>query len=237
MTKPPDFESAWTASVRQLRAVAMRAVRDSSLADDIVQEVAVRAFRGYPRFNGDCPVIAWLIKLLKHEISRVLAMKRREAAFDSLESAEMSAAPQPDGVETSPLDLRAAACAAVREGFLSKEEAQMVIARLEHDASWTEIATKFDMKAATCASHHSRAIPKLRTYLFAKRPESLGGITIIRHAVDAARAARRLTNDEAEAFERVVLRGGTTRGIGIKAALRSACDTVAQFIPGSGTAT
>lgn len=48
---------------RRLRVVAYQAVRDRSLADDVLQEVAIKAFRNLPRFRGDSSLGTWLSRI------------------------------------------------------------------------------------------------------------------------------------------------------------------------------
>jgi RNA polymerase sigma-70 factor (ECF subfamily) len=48
---------------RRLRHVAWQMVRDRQAMDDILQEVALRAFRGLPAFRGDAGAGTWLCRI------------------------------------------------------------------------------------------------------------------------------------------------------------------------------
>ena len=48
---------------RRLRHIAWQTVRDRQAMDDILQEVALRAFRGLPAFRGDAGAGTWLCRI------------------------------------------------------------------------------------------------------------------------------------------------------------------------------
>lgn len=240
MIERVDFDTAWSRCSRQLQAVAFRALRDRALADDVVQQVAIRAWRGFAKFEWNCPVIVWFMQLLKWEIRRALARAGTERArneqLDTISHELAAPSDSSDGSSAvSSQGVRAAIGAAACEGAISQQEELMLVARMQHpDASWPELGRMLGVNGATCASTHCRAIPKFRTYLFIHRSAILGGAHAIRRAFDDAISANgRLKPEEAEAFRRIVLEGEPIRGAGIRSALRSACSTIALFLSGS----
>lgn len=240
MIERVDFETAWSRCVRQLRAVAFRALRDPALADDVVQQVAIRGLRGFARFQWSCPVIVWFMQLLKWEIGRAYAKvgaeRVRNEPLDAVSTEPAASTSPPSDDDDTASALRAAIDAATSDGAISQQEGQMLVARLHHpDASWPELGRMLGMNAATCASTHCRAIPRFRTYLFIHHAAVLGGAHAIRRAFDdALRTNGRLTAEEAETFRRIVLEGAPIRGAGVRSLLRSACATVALFLSRSG---
>jgi RNA polymerase sigma-70 factor (ECF subfamily) len=48
---------------RRLRHIAWQTVRDRQAMDDILQEVALRAYRGLPSFRGDAGAGTWLCRI------------------------------------------------------------------------------------------------------------------------------------------------------------------------------
>jgi RNA polymerase sigma-70 factor (ECF subfamily) len=59
-----EFESAARESRSFLMQIAVASARNPTDAEDIVQEVLLRGFRGIQRFRGDCPLRAWLSRIV-----------------------------------------------------------------------------------------------------------------------------------------------------------------------------
>ena len=57
------FMAIYDAYVTRLRGLAFRTLGDPGLIDDAIQDVAVKAFLGLPRFRGDCAVGTWLFQI------------------------------------------------------------------------------------------------------------------------------------------------------------------------------
>lgn len=69
---PLTFEEALAAHLDSLYATARRLVRDPSEAEDLVQEVALRAYRSFPDLRSHDRFRAWLFTIL-HNTARNLA--------------------------------------------------------------------------------------------------------------------------------------------------------------------
>jgi RNA polymerase sigma-70 factor, ECF subfamily len=61
---------------------AMFRVRDSCIAEDIVQETLLAAFQAYKKFAGRGSERTWLVGILKHKIIDHFRRTSRETAFD-----------------------------------------------------------------------------------------------------------------------------------------------------------
>ncbi len=232
-----DFDTAWQRSAPQLYAICLRSTGDRSQTDEILQRVAIRAWRAFPTFRWDCPVVSWLIKILYGEIAREIARRQRDRARETTLDAvppHLAARPDLESDAAAEPDLRKAISDAVRTGFLSEQEERVVTARLCYpDESWPVLGDRLGMAGTTCASLHCRAVPKLRTYLFQACPELLGGKATIRRAFDTAcKTEGRLSTAEIAAFRRVILEGAPAFAVGARGALRSACATVVNFLDG-----
>jgi RNA polymerase sigma-70 factor (ECF subfamily) len=57
---------------------ALLRVRDSFVAEDLVQETFVKAFAKFDSFRGDASVRTWLFSILRNEISNYYRAKKRE---------------------------------------------------------------------------------------------------------------------------------------------------------------
>ncbi len=232
-----DFERDWRSVRQQVLLYCYRAAGNRDDAEDVFQQVAVRAWRGYATFRGDCAFLSWAIAIARRETARVMGRKaERTRAESSLEvMAEESPAllpstPTPELPASDENWLTRAARAAVAEGVLTECEANVLIARLAlPECSWDQIGALLSLDGGTCAVTHCRAIPKLRVFLFLHRADLLGGKEAITAAFAGALATRDdpLTADEAEAFRRLVLERQTGyRKAGWMSALRAACGKV-----------
>jgi RNA polymerase sigma-70 factor (ECF subfamily) len=60
---PDAFMAIYDAYATRLRGLAFRTLGDPDLLDDAIQDVAVKAFVGLPRFRGECSVGTWLFQI------------------------------------------------------------------------------------------------------------------------------------------------------------------------------
>ncbi len=228
-----DFETAWIGVQPQVLAFCIRSVGDYHHAQDIVQRVAIRAWRGYATFRGDASFLTWVLTIARREIIRA-ARPRVEKPFDddTPEPPDPEPPPGEGGAEdTAWIDV--AVRRAVEAGDLNEAESRVLLARLNAptDADWETIASALGLSANVCAVTHCRAIPKLRVHLFIHWQDRLGGQAAIATAYRVALddSAEPLEPDEAEAFRRIVLeRDGRYRRVGWRLALRAAAEKVAR---------
>ncbi len=81
----PDFASQCNAHRGYLLRVATLQLRDSDLAEDIVQDTLLAALQGATGFSGRSSLKTWLTGILKHKIVDAIRRKSREPAFATLE--------------------------------------------------------------------------------------------------------------------------------------------------------
>lgn len=239
---PPDFGTEWEKVRRQVWTYCRRAAGSPEEGDDVFQEVAVRAWRGFSSFRGESPFIAWVMLITRNEVLRHQARRSRLRAVESsLEAAETDAviASQMGTQQTQDAGaggwLREALLKAAHASVLTEVELNVVAARLARpDSGWKEVGEALGMDGSTCAVVHCRALPKLRVFLFTCMPQMLGGVSVIKNAFVAASvdSSSQLTKAEATAFRNAVLLGDEKdRWVGSRSALRSACEKVIKHLP------
>lgn len=239
-----DFETEWIAVQAQVRAFCRRHLDNPADADDVVQHVAVRAWRGYATFRGDAAFLSWVLTIARNEINRYGARLtrrgNREQPFpgsggDTDEPPWEPPAPEPEPPPPDLAWLVEAAQAAVASGELSEIERAVIVARLaEPEPSWEAIGARHGLTANAAAVTHCRAIPRLRVFLVTHQPDRLGGRETIAEAFAEAQHADDdpLSADEAEVFRRIVLDGDLRyRKVGWRLALRSAAAKVVKHVP------
>jgi len=231
-----NFGNAWNAIALQVSARCRQLTRNSHDAEDLYQRTAIRAWRGRASFRGNSSYLTWVMRILDREAARLGAQRdllaRREIMLGPRHADAPSTAQSPAAGERPEAGwLSAALTDALACGAISAAEHRVMAERLANqDASWPDIATRLGMTPTACAVAHSRAVPKLRVFLFTSRPALLGGDAAIKAGFAQASKDRAapLTRLEAEAFDQVVVRRRPGyRRRGSQAALRGACAKVA----------
>lgn len=251
-----DFEEAWRGVAAQVSARCRQLSRDSHEAQELYQLTAIRAWRGQAGFRGESAYLTWVMRILDREAARLAERQIRKSTHEiTLDPTTVNeigiaqfAADSPAGRLSagmhgrpgSPGDpgaadtgwLRPLLGDAVAAGVISGTEHRVLAARLARpEESWPVIAAGLGMTATACAVAHSRAVPKLRVFLFTDRGALIGGSQPIAEAFGRVRRdpAAGLTGLEAEAFEHLVIRHSPGyRRRGSQAALRGACAKVAR---------
>ncbi len=230
----------WNPVSRQVSARCRQLTRDNHDAEDLYQRTAIRAWRGHASFRGSSSYLTWVMRIVDREAARLGAQRerlaRRETGLDlSHADKQLTAESQTCGDHPETGWLRIALADALDLGAISPAEQQVMAERLARpDESWLDIAARLAMTPTACAVTHSRAVPKLRVFLFTSRPALIGGDVAIAEAFAQASRDRSapLTEFETEAFEQLVIRRRPGyRRRGSQAALRGACAKVAALMP------
>ncbi len=87
------FEQLAGAHADRLFAVLWRLLGDRAAAEDVAQEVMLRAWRGIGRFRGSSSFFTWLYRIAVNEASRSLARRARQPATVPVDDALQLPAP------------------------------------------------------------------------------------------------------------------------------------------------
>lgn len=128
--------------------------RDPDLAEDVVQEAMLRAFRSLDSLNEESSVKAWLLTITRREHARVYERKRLETQdIDELSAAE--AALIATGDDTDVDDMREAIFE-LEEGYREPLALQVIFG-----LTTEEIAVMMDIKQGAVLTRLHRARKKL----------------------------------------------------------------------------
>jgi RNA polymerase sigma-70 factor (ECF subfamily) len=154
------FESLYSSTVRLVHALCLRMAGDATRAEELTQDVFVRAWQKLPTFRGESAFATWLTRLAVNVVLSARRERRRwDERFilsDDVESLPVSA---PDGHPGTGIDL---------EKAIATLPAQARRVFVLHDVEgWghAEIARATGLAVGTCKSHLHRARALLREVL------------------------------------------------------------------------
>ena len=78
MTNNAEFTKQWESVKERLEHVALHIMHNRSDVDDVLQNTAISAFRGFDGFRGDSCFYTWSYRILMNSIISHLRKKRRE---------------------------------------------------------------------------------------------------------------------------------------------------------------
>ena len=134
-------------------------------ADDLVQEVLVKAFRRLGDYRGEAPFRSWLLSIVANEARNLhRSRKRREEAGARLTRANPPPPPADSALEEALAAERQRELIAAVRG-LSPIEQEVITHRFLLDRSEAETAAHLDVPVGTVKSRTSRALARLRTRL------------------------------------------------------------------------
>jgi len=152
-----EFRDFWTKTAGKVRAYMFCASENWADADDMTQDVYLRALRGWSQFNGMASRQAWLFGIAKRTRSDFFRRKKREnltAGSDSPEKVDkvVSGSTDVDNIEKI--------WDAVRN--LNDEQSQVVHLRFAAGLSYAEIAQAIGIPIGTVRSRLHRALKDIR---------------------------------------------------------------------------
>ncbi len=144
---------------------------DLNLAEDIVSETLVEAWKSLPRYNETCRFSTWLYAILLHRYQKSVHRARsRPVALSSLSLFESQALNERQPVVPAP-DNSPDEIAARNEMFLqlrqciaelSEKHRQIILLRFFEDASLPDMAAVLGCSVGTVKSRLHHALEKLR---------------------------------------------------------------------------
>ncbi|HEX9891379.1 MAG TPA: sigma-70 family RNA polymerase sigma factor [Actinomycetota bacterium] len=148
------FEALVRASQGDMYRLALRLVRDPSLAEDVTQEAFLKAYRSLRRFRGTASFSTWMYRITRN---CAVDAVRRAARQRRLAGQAEEPAPLPDASLRSALGAAVDALpAGLREPFVLIEVFGM---------SYTEASVVLGVPAGTLKSRMHRARQQLMTEL------------------------------------------------------------------------
>ncbi|MES2463653.1 MAG: sigma-70 family RNA polymerase sigma factor [Armatimonadota bacterium] len=154
------FDDVWQAERPRIWALAVRLTGSSDDAEDVAQEVAVRALRGWEAFRGDADVRTWLYRITLNTVSR-----HRSGPRERLPEYGEVAAPLSDQPEERLL--RAEGAPALREALaaLPEEFRIPLVLQVYEEMKCREIADLLGLPLGTILSRLHTARKRLLTHL------------------------------------------------------------------------
>jgi RNA polymerase sigma-70 factor (ECF subfamily) len=144
---------------------------DLNLAEDIVSETLVEAWKSLPRYNGSCQLSTWLYAILLHRYQKsvrrarsrpiALALLALFEARDSCQKQENITAPGPSPAEAAAQNETFAQLSQCIER-LPKKHAHVILLRFFEDASLSDMAAVLGCSVGTVKSRLHHALGKLR---------------------------------------------------------------------------
>lgn len=149
-----------------VRGLCVRLLRDQSLADDVVQQVFINAYRDLDRFEGRSSPRTWLFGIASHRcLDAIKSRHRRMLRIESNEPAMLAfEAPASEPIERIDHARRIAALEACLE-LLPEEMRAAVLLRFQTEATYEELELRLGASANTLQVRVARALPRLRRCL------------------------------------------------------------------------
>lgn len=132
-------------------------------AQEVAQEAFLAAWRGLPRFRGQCRFSSWLYKLTANAAVDHLRREKRRPAAVPLENAGEPADPHTPQEELERRELHRAVQQALDR--LTPEHREVLLLRQMQVLSYQEIGAALSLEEGTVKSRISRAKRQLRTIL------------------------------------------------------------------------
>jgi RNA polymerase sigma-70 factor (ECF subfamily) len=142
---------------RPVYRLAYRLTGNHAEADDVSQEVFLRAFRGLRRFRGDASFLTWITRIVVNVAFNARQARRPEVP---LEEAVAGPTPQP-GAEAAML--RGQVRQAVQ--CLPPRQRQVLILKVYEGLKFVEIAAAAGMSVGTAKATFFQAVRRLRQRL------------------------------------------------------------------------
>ena len=132
-------------------------------AQEVAQEAFLAAWRGLPRFRGQCRFSSWLYKLTANAAMDHLRREKRRPAAVPLENAGEPADPHTPQEELERRELHRAVQQALDR--LTPEHREVLILREIQQLSYDEIADVLSLDLGTVKSRINRGRRQLREFL------------------------------------------------------------------------
>lgn len=164
MSSPLPFDSNTInyAALEQHRSLllrqSIRLVRDTAIAEDLVQDTLMRAWLAMPNFRGKCALSTWLTQILMNRAYSHFARKKHEKVVFPSDDDVLAWEPTDHSTPESHLEARQRAETVARQwARLPASLMRTLELRYEEELSYEEIATVLGVPIGTVRSRLSRA--------------------------------------------------------------------------------
>ncbi|CAM3867752.1 RNA polymerase sigma factor [Mesobacillus zeae] len=168
-----DFDEMYIAHSKRLHYLAFSVTRDVHLAEDVVQETFVKAFKKMDTIESTEKVGAWLSAIATRTAIDFLRAEKRKhwMPADQLIMEQVLYYPESGLTPEEEVDIRLFKEELNRSVFtLSEEYREVLILRLQYGLQEKEIASVLDLKSATVKSRLHRARKQLKQTIAEKHP-------------------------------------------------------------------
>ncbi len=240
MSIAPKFEDIWPKYSRQIMKLCLRHLQNQSDAEDVLQQIAMRIWRGLPSFQGRASLLTWIYKIAIGEIRRALKHKQSytEICLDVFLPDKQFDNTQIQQTQTeydkTPFSIEIIEDAKEKKAITETEYIVLKARFLQPHETWKDISNSVNVDAARCATEHYRAISKLRVFMFVNHPNKLGGYKVIVDAFTKLITSKNIliSTCEMEVFKEIVIKRNLKyRKAGWQNTLRSICEKVIKMIP------
>jgi RNA polymerase sigma-70 factor, ECF subfamily len=140
---------------------ANRRVGNSSIAEDITQEVFIKAWKNIKKFDQKKSFRAWIFKIAQNATIDFLR-KRRDLLFDNMEVIEAYGDPASVATEAGSPSALASFWPVIKK--FSNDCQEIFSLRYEKEFTFQEIADSLGQSVNTIKSRHKRAISKIKQF-------------------------------------------------------------------------
>ena len=152
-----EFRDFWTKTAGKVRAYMFCASENWADADDMTQDVYLRALRGWSQFDGRASRQAWLFGIAKRTRSDFFRQKKRESLTACSDIPEKFGKAVSDSTDVDNIEK---VWDAVRE--LNDEQSQVVHLRFAAGLSYAQIAQALGIPIGTVRSRLHRGLKGIR---------------------------------------------------------------------------
>jgi len=156
-----DVEALVDEHIDSIYRLALSLVRDPALAEDVVQEALIKAWRALPSFRGDSSLRRWILTIT-HNTAVSLLRAAREEAHDP---GKLPDSPMPSSLEKSVQDKLAVDQVWKALGELDESSRALIVLRDIEGLSYEEIGSVMGLSLST-----------IRTRLFRVRRTLAGAL-------------------------------------------------------------
>jgi RNA polymerase sigma-70 factor (ECF subfamily) len=164
--KRAAVESLMNVHGEMIFAHCIRTLRDRNLAEDVLQQVFLEAYRDLDKFRGQSSLGTWLFSIAAHRCADVIKTARRRG--NKVEPDEDALTSYADPATAPGERLDQARLVEALEGCLeelSPEVSATVLLRFQSGLTYEEMAAELDTKADTLCARVARALPFLKRCL------------------------------------------------------------------------